>query len=106
MRQFFFLQLTGDKNGFGTTNLCDQDVDHLENKIQETFEDRFTAKKICNDKATYCEPCIHFSQTNKGWFTVVGDENQLFNGGHKHTDESTPLPVSGSQQPLVACDSL
>lgn len=51
MRQFFFLQLTGDKNGFGTTNLCDQDVDHLENKIQETFEDRFTAKKICDDKA-------------------------------------------------------
>lgn len=54
----------------------------------------------------YCEPRIHFSQTNKGWFTVVGDKNQLFNGGHKHTDKTTPLPVSGSQQPLVACDSL
>lgn len=36
---------------FAMTNFCYQDVDYLENNISETFEDRFAARNIRDNKA-------------------------------------------------------
>lgn len=65
-RRFFILRFNEDKLVRGNYFFCDQDVDYMENKIPETFEDWFVAKIFATTRLSWTSRKIF--ACGKIWF--------------------------------------